>query len=86
MRVGFAKAKRSASDRGPIQLAISFVTSAPAPAPAPAPEEREQPHVPFAATDDDMPAIFFEEVNASKTGKAASEGSKNLGAAEAVTD
>jgi hypothetical protein len=72
-----AKAKtRSAGD--PIQLAMSFVATSPA-------AEAEGRRVPFVASDDDLPAIFFAEVEATKEANAPAGGSENLSAAEAVT-
>jgi hypothetical protein len=63
-----AKAKtRSAGD--PIQLAMSFVAA------SPAAEDGGKPRVPFVASDDDLPAIFFAEVKATDAGKALLEGS-----------
>jgi hypothetical protein len=72
-------AKGKNAGRSPIQLAISFVTVAPA-------AEDTDPRVPFVATDEDLPAIFFDEIKVIDGPKAPAGGSENLGGAEAVTD
>jgi hypothetical protein len=72
------KGEKTASAGPAIQLLISFVERPPA-----AVESSSE----YVAADDDLPAIFFAEVEATDEGaKAPAGGSENLDSAEAVTD